>query len=398
MTANGNGSTGQPGTPSLLRAINDRAALELLLEQGPLSRSQLGGLTGLSKPTASQLLARLESAGLVVPVGTTAGRPGPGAQLYEINPEAAFVAGLHVNPFRIRVAVADITGQVVAEYRHPTPGRQAAGTVERVAEAIDAAVAAAGLERGALKQVVIGTPGALDATTGKLRYAPHLPGWHSPRLLAELNEGLGVPVALENDVNLAAVAEQRVGQAVGVDNFVLLWVEDGVGAAIVLGGKLHRGHTGGAGEVGYMPLPGAPLVKNVRRENSGGFQQLAGAPAVLALAKEHGIPARTAPEAVALAVKAAERGDGTVLTALAHRLATGLAAIVAVVDPELVLLSGDIPQAGGEALRALVQEELTGLAVPRPRLLITTVEGPPVVVGALQSALATARESVFSTH
>ncbi|MEY9967254.1 putative NBD/HSP70 family sugar kinase [Streptacidiphilus sp. MAP12-16] len=398
MTAAGNGNPAQPGTPSLLRAINDRAALELLLEQGPLSRSQLGGLTGLSKPTASQLLARLESAGLVVPVGTTAGRPGPGAQLYEINPEAAFVAGLDVNPARIRVAIADITGQVVAEYRHATPGRQATGTVERVREAVDAAANAAGLDRRVLRQVVIGTPGAMDSNSGKLRYAPHLPGWHSPRLLEELTEGLGVPVALENDVNLAAIAEQRVGQARGVDNFVLLWVEDGIGAAIVLAGKLHRGHTGGAGEVGYMPLPGAPLVRNVRRENSGGFQELAGAPAVLALAKEHGIGARTAPEAVTRAVEAAGRGDDAVLTALARRLATGLAAIVAVVDPELVLLSGDIPQAGGEPLRALVQEELTGLAVPRPRLLISTVEGSPVVVGALQAALATARESVFSTH
>jgi predicted NBD/HSP70 family sugar kinase len=396
--AGGISSPAQPGTPSLLRAINDRSALELLLERGPLSRTQLGTLTGLSKPTASQLLARLESAGLVVPVGTTAGRPGPGAQLYEINPDAAFVAGLDVNAARIRVAVADITGGVVAEYRLDTPGRQATGTVERVRDAVDAAVALAGLERGILRQVVIGTPGALDAGTGKLRYAPHLPGWHSPRLLEELTEGLGVPVAVENDVNLAAIAEQRVGGAKGVDDFVLLWVEDGIGAAIVMAGRLHRGHTGGAGEVGYMPLPGAPLIRNVRRENSGGFQELAGAPAVLALAKAHGIGARTAVEAVTAAVAAARNGDNTVLAALAHRLATGLAAIVAVVDPELVLLSGDIPLAGSEDLRALVQEELTGLAVPRPKLALSAVEGSPVVVGALQAALATARESVFTTY
>jgi predicted NBD/HSP70 family sugar kinase len=395
--AGGISSPAQPGTPSLLRAINDRAALELLLERGPLSRTQLGTLTGLSKPTASQLLARLESAGLVVPVGTTAGRPGPGAQLYEINPEAAFVAGLDVNASRIRVAVADITGGVVAEHRLDTPGRQATGTVDRVREAVDAAVALAGLERGVLRQVVIGTPGAVDAGTGKLRYAPHLPGWHSPRLLVELTEGLGVPVAVENDVNLAAIAEQRVGAAKGVEDFVLLWVEDGIGAAIVMAGQLHRGHTGGAGEVGYMPLPGAPLIRNVRRENSGGFQELAGAPAVIALAKEHGLGARTAVEAVTAAVAAARNGDDTVLAALAHRLATGLAAIVAVVDPELVLLSGDIPLTGGEDLRALVQEQLTGLAVPRPRLELSTVAGSPVVVGALQAALATARESVFTT-
>jgi predicted NBD/HSP70 family sugar kinase len=403
-TGTGNPSQ-QPGTPRLLRAINDRAALELLLEQGPLSRTQLGQLTGLSKPTASQLLARLESAGLVVPVGTTAGRPGPGAQLYEINPRAAFVAGLDVTPERILVAIADITGAVVTEHRLPLPEGDPGEALTQVTTALDAATEAAGLRRSELRQVVIGTPGALDPATGLLRYAPHLIGWQSAHLVAELTAALGVPVALENDVNLAAVAEQRVGLARGVQDFVLLWVEAGIGAALVLGGRMHRGHTGGAGEIGYMPMPGAPLIKNVdlETENSGGFQELAGAEAVLALAAEHGLtrPGRagqagqTAQAAVAEAVV---RGAEGFLRTLAERMATGLAALVAVVDPELVVLSGEVPRAGGERLRSLVQEELSGLAIPRPRLLLSELSGSPVVVGALQTALATAREQVFSTH
>ncbi|RAG81646.1 sugar kinase [Streptacidiphilus pinicola] len=396
--SSGTGNPSQPGTPRLLRAINDRAALELLLEQGPLSRTQLGQLTGLSKPTASQLLARLESAGLVVPVGTTAGRPGPGAQLYEINPRAAYVAGLDVSSERIRIAIADITGAIVTEHRLPLQSHVAPGdALAQVTTALDTATAAAGLERSLLKQVVIGTPGALDPTTGLLRYAPHLIGWQSAHLVAELTEALGVPVALENDVNLAAVAEQRVGLAQGVQDFVLLWVEAGIGAALVLGGRMHRGHTGGAGEIGYMPMPGAPLIKNVdlETENSGGFQELAGAPAVLTLAAEHGLSGATAQEVVAEALTRDEEGF---LRTLAERMATGLAALVAVVDPELVVLSGQVPRAGGERLRSLVQEELSGLAIPRPRLLLSELSGPPVVVGALQTALATAREQVFSTH
>lgn len=396
--SSGTGNPSQPGTPRLLRAINDRAALELLLEQGPLSRTQLGQLTGLSKPTASQLLARLESAGLVVPVGTTAGRPGPGAQLYEINPRAAYVAGLDVSSERIRIAIADITGAIVTEHRLPLRSHVEPGdALAQVTSALDTATAAAGLERSLLKQVVIGTPGALDPTTGLLRYAPHLIGWQSAHLVAELTGALGVPVALENDVNLAAVAEQRVGLAQGVQDFVLLWFEAGIGAALVLGGRMHRGHTGGAGEIGYMPMPGAPLIKNVdlETENSGGFQELAGAPAVLTLAAEHGLTGASAQEAVAEAVS---RGEERFLRILAERMATGLAALVAVVDPELVVLSGQVPRAGGESLRALVQEELSGLAIPRPRLLLSELPGSPVVVGALQSALATAREQVFSTH
>ncbi len=389
-------ATPRPGTPSRLRAINDRAALDLLLEHGPLSRTQIGTLTGLSKPTASQLLARLETAGLVVPVGTTTGGPGPNAQLYQVNPAAGYVAGLDVTSSHIRFAVADITGRTLAEYLLPTPGRQATGTVERVTEGLAETLRQAGLPLGSLSEIVIGTPGALDPATGKLRYAAHLPGWHSPRLLPELQEALGAPVSVENDVNLAAVAEQVLGSAHGSEDFVLLWAEEGIGAAIVIAGRLHRGFTGGAGEVGYMPVPGAPAVRNVRRENSGGFQQLAGAEAVLALAKEHRLPGRTAEAAIAKALQTPGDGDGF-LAVLAHRLATGLAAIVAVIDPELVVLSGGIPTAGGERLRELVQEELTGLAVPRPELRSSTVPGSPVLHGALQRALTAARETVFTT-
>ncbi|MFF7455353.1 ROK family protein [Kitasatospora sp. NPDC008115] len=385
------------GTPSLLRAINDRAALELLLENGPLSRTQIGTLTGLSKPTASQLLARLEAAGLVLPVGTTAGGPGPNAQLYQVNPAAGHVAGLDVTTSEVRVAVADITGSTLAEHVVPTKGWAAAETIPRVAGAVAEAVRAAGLAEDALHTVVIGVGGAPDPVTGKLRYASHLPGWHAPRLAEGLARAIGAPVTIENDVNLAAVAEQSSGAARGFEDFVLLWAGEGIGAAIVIAGRLHRGFTGGAGEVGYMPVPGAPVVKDVRRRNSGGFQELVGAPAVRALAKEHGLGAPTAEESVAKALETPGAGDAF-LAELAARLAVGLAVIVAVVDPRLVVVSGGVPNAGGERLRALVAEELARIAAARPEVRGSALTGSPVLLGALQRALAAAREAVFSTH
>ncbi|MEV7023501.1 ROK family transcriptional regulator [Kitasatospora sp. NPDC093558] len=385
------------GTPSLLRAINDRAALELLLENGPLSRTQIGTLTGLSKPTASQLLARLEAAGLVLPVGTTAGGPGPNAQLYQVNPAAGYVAGVDVTATGIRVAVADITGSTLAEHVVPVKGAPAAGTVPRVAAAVAGAVRAAGIDGSALHTVVIGVSGAPDPVTGKLRYASHLAGWHSPRLVEELTEEIGAPVSIENDVNLAAVAEQASGAARGSEDFVLLWAGAGIGAAIVIAGRLHRGFTGGAGEVGYMPVPGSPVVRDVRRRNFGGFQDLVGAAAVRALAREHGLGAPTAEETIAKALGTPGAGD-EFLGELAGRIAVGLAVIVAVVDPELVVLSGGVPSAGGERLRALVQEELARLSIARPEVRSSTLSGSPVLLGALQRALAAAREAVFSTH
>jgi predicted NBD/HSP70 family sugar kinase len=384
--------------------MNDRAALDLLLEHGPLSRTRIGKLTGLSKPTASQLLARLEAAGLVVVTGTTEGRPGPSAQLYAINGSVAHAAGLDVTPERIRAAVADITGATVGEFELPTPGRRADRVVRQVTDALEGAVKEAGLTRTDVHRLVIGTPGAFDPSTGRLRYASHLPGWHSPTLLDELAAALPMPIEYENDVNLAAVAEQRLGAAHGHDDFVLLWNEEGLGAAVVIGGRLHRGFTGGAGEVGFLPVPGTPLVRQVTKANSGGFQELAGAQALPRLARELGLKdigsGPHAEVATALVARAAENDSGPygeLLDAFATGLATGLASMVAVLDPELVVLSGEVIAAGGEPLRTRVQAELTELAASRPRLVLGAVRRHPVLRGALESALATTRDEVFDT-
>ena len=393
------------GTPRTLRAMNDRAALDLLLEHGQLSRTRIGKLTGLSKPTASQLLARLEAAGLVLAGGTTEGRPGPNAQLYEVNPAAAHAAGLDVTPERVLAAVADITGRTVGSYELPTPGRRT-GTpvVQQVTDALDGAVKAAGLARADVHRLVIGTPGAFDPNTGRLRYASHLPGWHTPALLDEIAAALPMPVEYENDVNLVAVAEQRLGAARGHEDFVLLWNEGGLGAALVLGGRLHRGWTGGAGEVGFLPVPGTPLVRQVTKANSGGYQELAGSQAIPRLAREIGvddIPSGPYAEvAAALVARAAHSEDPAhrqLLETYATRLATGLASLVSVLDPELVVLSGASLTAGGEPLRSLVQSELEELAAARPHLVVGDVSEQPVLRGALESALAATRDEVFDT-
>ncbi|MGH3313241.1 MAG: ROK family transcriptional regulator [Streptomyces sp.] len=415
-----------PGTPRVLRAMNDRAALDLLLAEGPLSRGRIGKLTGLSKPTASQLLARLEAAGLVVVTGSSEGRPGPNAQLYAVNPAVAHVAGVDVTTHRILAGVADITGRTIGTYELATPpptgaarsGPRHGGTADLVVRAVEGAAKAAHVHRTDLHRVVIGTPGAFDPSTGRLRYASHLPGWHSPTLLDELAAALPMSLDYDNDVNLAAVAEQRLGVAGGHEDFVLLWNQEGIGAALVIGGRLHRGRTGGAGEVGFLPVPGTALVRDPAHTNSGGFQELAGANAVVRWAHELGLPHDPAAELhakaadlVARAVLATEGGragpaggpgngdgpHGELLRRFATGIATGLASMVAVLDPELIVLSGGVLTAGGEPLRELVRAELTELAVPRPLLVLGTVTEHPVLHGALESALATTRDEVFDT-
>ncbi|HEY7487068.1 MAG TPA: ROK family transcriptional regulator [Streptosporangiaceae bacterium] len=396
-------ATPTAGTPSLLRAINDRAALELLLTHGSLTRPQLGELTGLSKPTASQLLARLQQGGLVMRAGMREGATGRAAEVYRIDPSAAFVAALDVSPVRIRVAVADLVGTVVGEHTLRTSGRSGANVIGRVRSAVESAAQAGGLELSELNRVVVGIQGAIDPATGRLGYAAHIPGWHVPDITDRISEGLGLRVAIENDVNLVALAERDGGQAADARDFVLLWVGDGIGMAVVLGGLLHRGATGGAGEIGYMPLVGAPLIRDVRRTHTGGMQLAAGTPAILKLMREHGFRGTDAVKAVGRAA-AATRSDTTegarataALTELAARLGIALANVVAVVDPELIILSGDVLRAGGAALRALIERELHSMTIPRPRLRLGSVQGNPVLAGALRLALAEARDEIFSS-
>ncbi|MEU6995300.1 ROK family transcriptional regulator [Streptomyces sp. NPDC046465] len=379
---------GTPGTPRVLRAMNDRAVLDLLVAHGPLTRTRIGELTGLSKPTTSQLLGRLETAGLVHTTGSLSGRPGPNALLYEIDPGAGHVAALSADPTGITALVADITGTVLGKERVEADAVAEDvrhRTAQLVAEAVDGALRQAKLGHDDLRAAVIGTPGAIDPHTGQLRYAPHLPGWHSRTLRDDLAAVLGTPVHIENDVNLAAVAEQYEGAAQDFDNYVLTWLDEGVGAAIVLGGTLLRGATGGAGEIGYMPLPGAPLARGgTAGGGDGGFESLVSAYVVRELAGG----GATLTEVMA---------DDAALGEVARRIATGIAAVVAVVDPELVVLSGSVSQAGGDKLRIRVEEELTGLALPRPQVRISELDGDPILTGALRSALTQARDQVFDT-
>ena len=244
-----------------------------------------------------------------------------------------------------------------------------------------------------MSQVAIGTPGAVDPRVGRLRYARHLPGWHSEDLLDRLAAEVGRPVEVFNDVNLAAIAELAKGRARGVDDAMLLWADAGLGAALIIDGQLHTGATGGAGEVGFLPLPGAD-VRDVRRTDAGGFQQLAGGPAVLALARSHGIRAGTPHAAVAAAVKG---GVEDLLAELARRFALGIAAMVVIVDPTLVVLAGRVLSAGGEPLRDLIADELARQTLARPRLELGAVTERPVLRGAVEVALATTRDRVFDT-
>ncbi|WP_284301024.1 ROK family transcriptional regulator [Homoserinibacter gongjuensis] len=253
-SASGDGRSPGPAQPGLLRSLNNRVVLELLIEHGTLSRSDVHALTGLSKPTASQLLQRLEESGLVRPSGF--GDTGPGGrapQLYRIVPSAGHAAAVDVRRGRARVRISDITGTVVVEQERETDpndsGPSSAATI------IASSCAEAGIAPAQLDAIVISVPGSYDSDSDALWYVDHLPGWQQPAVGAELRRLFpAASVSIENDVNLAAIAERNAASD-DAESFFLFWLDDGIGGAIMIDGSLYRGSRGAAGEAAFLLSP-----------------------------------------------------------------------------------------------------------------------------------------------
>jgi predicted NBD/HSP70 family sugar kinase len=382
------------GSSRLLRAMNESAALSHLLDRGELTRADLRELTGLSKPTISEAVRRLTDAGLVVVVGHVSAGPGPNAEVYAANPQAAHAIAVSVRDTAMTgfpalvAAVCDASGAIRARVETPVDFDKV-DPVDAIAGVVEDLRSKAGIVGDPVGYLQIGVAGSYDARTETIHHVD-IPGWGRPGLIGKIEERVGIRVGVDNDVNLAAVAERRRGVAVDAESFALLWLGEGLGLAIDLGGALIRGARGGAGEIGYMPLYS---VDGARHAD---LQDLIGGRAVLELAVAHKIPGETPAEAVAGAAGAGERG-AKFLAQLAERILVGLAAVVAVLDPPLVVLGGEVAQAGGVTLRDAVTAAMRTTETLETTVEITSVTDDAVLLGGLDAALAAVREALIAS-
>ena len=397
------------GSSKLLRAMNESALLGLLLEHGTLTRGELRELTGLSKPTVSDVLRRLTAAGLAVRVGQTSGGPGPNAEIYAANPAAGHAAAVSVretadNPRALlSTALCDLRGAVTAQ-AEAAVDLSSASPVEVVAAAVEQLCREALPAPGQVSHVEIGLPGSFDPAARTIRHID-VPGWSRPGLVDDLARRLATSVAVENDVNLAAIAERSRGIAGDCDSFALVWFGEGLGLALDLGRGPIRGARGGAGEIGYIPVG---LDQHPRRTD---LQDLLGGAGVLALAAEHGwedavsaaalAAAASSPATTALAGGARDtaseevRGANAFLDALADRIAWALAGVAAIVDPALIVLGGELARAGGPLLADRVSAAVRAITPLDTTISVTGVAGDPVLLGALDSALRVVRTNLI---
>jgi len=375
-------------TPPLLKHLNERAVLEAIRGGAPISRAEIARRTGISKPTVSLALRALHSQGLVRETAPDPSRPHYGALFFEPVPEAALVLAVDIGTRFIRAALGDLGGNVHTRRDVPFTGYDLESTIATVAalceELVDEGV------RARLDGAVVGVPGVVDPIDGSVSLASNALGIEGARLAGRLMDALGLPVQLENDINLAALGEQWRGVARGVDDFLFLSIGTGMGAGLVLRGELHRGRNGAAGELDYAFVGVGPDA-----------DPCAAAVAVFAqgIAATHtGVTSLLPPFEPRPIFAAARAGDPLareIVAEEARRIALHVLPVAAVADVDLVVLGGGIG-ANGDLLLEPIRTHLAGALPYPPRVEVSALGEAAVLTGALATGVRAARENVLS--
>jgi predicted NBD/HSP70 family sugar kinase len=378
--------TDTKAVPALLRALNERTVLDAVRASGPISRAELARQTGISRPTVSLVLRALLEDGLVRESEHDTEGPHYGARYYEADPEAAVVLGVDFGSRAVRTALCDLNGEVRARVEMRSRG-SVEQRIDALASTCRSLLRTSKLPPDLLENAVVAVPAVVSPADGKVSSAD-LPGLGSSDLREQLGTALRVPVTLENDVNLAAIAEQRNGVAQGVSDFAFLLVGSGLGAAVVLDWRLHRGHSGAAGEL--------DAVRNGRPDDVDPC-----AAAVSRLAAELAATGKKTslepPFEVPEILSAARNGDevaAAVVAETARRIALHVLPLAATLDLPLVVLGGSV----GANLEVLepVRRHLDGwLPFPAPQVEMSALGEAAVIDGALAAGVDAALERVF---
>ncbi|MFB7724779.1 ROK family protein [Nocardia sp. NPDC056100] len=382
-----------PWNRQRLRSNNEWLLLEQLRNAGPSSRAQLARDTGLSKPTVSSALAALQHSGLVREMGTVAPERGRTAVLYEPDPTAGYVLGLDIGRANLRAAVADLSGKVLARIDIPNKARTAAAVADIAVRAAEQVCATAGITADQVIHAALGSPGVFDPQDGRMHFAVNLPGWGRAGLLDTIRERLGGPeLSVHNDANLAALGEYVFGAGRGSRLFVYVLIGTGLGVGIVSQGELFTGAHGAAGEVGFLPTTfGAPETEAPRR---GALEEAVSAEAVVKAARAQGMTGRLTAKGVFEAARAGHPIAANVVRQEGERVALVVAAVTAVLDPDVIALGGGLGHSADlylDEVRAALQRS-TPL---RPQVASSELGDDAVLLGAIATALRIARPQVF---
>lgn len=330
----------EPAPPhSLSRQVSLCMAMQSIIHCGPISRASISKQTGLSKQTVSELVRILEEEGWVRETGRTSGHIGRTATTYELVTDSAFMAAVDLGGTKLRVAIVDLAGTVIAESVAPTHPNGGQSVARQIGDLVGTAVMQGRVVRKKVRQTVVGCPGVPNQVTGAVRYAPNLAGIDSIDFRAAVAEAVGTQVVLENDVNLAVLGEHWLGAGQGIDHLAFIALGTGIGAGLIVNGALLRGASGAAGELGYLPFGADPFEAESLRV--GAFERVTATQGIRSAYKEATGQALDVPSIF----RAAAEGDvaaQAVVNSVARQMARAVATLGAVISPETVILGGSI--------------------------------------------------------
>jgi predicted NBD/HSP70 family sugar kinase len=372
------------GDPSLLRRINSAVVLHALRDAETPSLTELMRITGLSRPTVEGVIEGLAESGLgveVPPDPADARKQGRPARRFRFHAEAGHLLGIEVGAHQVRAVLSDLSGTTLGSHRHDVEeSASAEERLERIRGTVAELLRRSGVARGTLWAVGVGTPGIVEAD-GVVRLCTALPGWTGLPLGERLRRSFRCPVLVENDANAAAVAEHWQGAAVGTDDAVFVLAGLSPGAGSLIGGKLHRGFGGAAGEIGALHL----LGQEVTPEH---------------LLSTTGTPLHPLDEgAVARVFALAKEGDPQAREAVnrfLRRLVHDVAALVLAIDPELVVVGGWA--AGLDGVLEPLREELARYCLRPPDVVLSVLGQGAIATGALRLALDHVEAQLFAVE
>lgn len=388
----------KPEGLSLVRVLNEQAVLETILRNHEISRPTIARQTGLSLPTVVSLVASLESIGLVRKQGMVSGAVGRPATLYSVNPRAGYAFAVDLGGTKIRAGIADLFGEIIAEATEPTTKASSVAIMEQLTRLHHKLLKESGFDIETAGVACVGVPGVWDPKTDIIDVAYNLPVLGEVPLQATIQRALGLPIVIENDVNLAAIGESWKGRAQEDDTFVAFFIGTGIGMGIVIDGEIYRGRSGAAGEIGLLPVGPDPYDPDLRAH--GPFETAASGPSIItrlhrALAAS--TESALTPDAdIAQIITAAEAGDEVargVLDDEARTIAIGVAAVVAVLDPALVILGGGV--GAHAALADLVYRYAAQLVPWMPPIGVSALGNRAGFYGAIALGLQAARKQVL---
>jgi predicted NBD/HSP70 family sugar kinase len=366
--------------------------IETIYRHPASSRADITRHTGLARQTVSTAIDELLRAGIVEERAPEDARPrntGRPPTPLSLAPSAAFAVGLDFGHQHIRVAVCDLSGQpVVDEFSSAEVDNAPTESLDLADELVRHALSRAGIERERLLGVGMGLAAPINQSSGELEANGILPGWHGIRPAAEMEARLGVPVQIENDANAGALGETLYGAGRGVDDLVYVRLSAGIGAGIILSGRPYHGSLGVAGEIGHvLSDPQGPIC---RCGNRGCLETVASPVAVAALLER----SMSRPISIATLLELVaqhHRGARRAIADAGEAVGTALAALVNILNPQLLLVGGELAAAGDillDPIRAAIERHSIAPASAAVRVAAGTLGPRAEVLGAAAQILA----------